>query len=198
MKRNRDYLKTGKEVPCFVCKKPVYKCAGYLARGYQRITCGSPECKRQRFIGENNPFWGKVHDDETRLRIRKARAARPPKNTGPRKGIFKHSPEAREKIRVASKAMWTANRDKMIASLRREIKPRELLRYRRNFTPTQRIQWKGTHCVWCSTTEKLVLDHIIPVMCGGTRERRNCQTLCQPCNLWKMKHVDRPYMLASC
>ena len=110
---------------------------------------------------------------------------------------YKHTPEARAKITAALKARWVTNRDKMIAALQRSPKPRELLRYRRNFTSLQRKTWKGTTCAWCGMTERLILDHIIPVMCGGTQERRNAQTLCQPCNLWKMAHVDRQLFLAG-
>lgn len=69
-------------------------------------------------------------------------------------------------------------------------------RYRRNFTALQRKEWTGKSCIWCSSEESLVLDHVVPVMCGGKNEKQNAQTLCQPCNLWKMVYVDRPMMLA--
>ena len=112
---------------------------------------------------------------------------------------YKHTAEAREKMSAALRERWANNRDKMLESLAhlRNDKARELQRYRRNFTPMQRREWKETRCVWCGTSQKLTLDHIIPVMCGGLNERRNAQTLCQPCNIWKMHNVDRLLFLSG-
>lgn len=194
--------RTGQEVPCAVCGKMVYKQAAYLARGHRRITCGSLECKSANFRGENNPFWGKVHDEETRKRIRSGRRANPPKGrTGPPKG-YKHTPEALEKMREALRKRWAENRDAMIARLPRGInhhfhKEPEQRRYRKNFTPLQRREWTESSCLWCGTNERLTLDHIIPVFDGGTNEKYNAQTLCHPCNLWKLQYVDRPRYLAG-
>lgn len=70
-------------------------------------------------------------------------------------------------------------------------------RYRRNFTEVQRREWLADKCFYCEATEELVLDHIIPVMSGGKRTRANAQTLCGPCNRWKVKFVDKPYHLAT-
>lgn len=191
-------IKTGREVPCFICGKLRYRTAAYLARDHKKITCGNWECKSKAMQGENNPFWGKIHDEQTRLRIREGRRARPPRGTGPPKG-FRHTSEAREKIRLAMIQRWTVNRDLMLANLAhlRRQKPLEELRYRRNFSEAQRREWLANECYWCKGTHTLVLDHIIPVSCGGLNERRNAQTLCRSCNLWKMAYVDRPLFLAG-
>lgn len=147
--------------------------------------------------GKNNPFWGRSHSDETREKIKTAKAANPTLGrTGPPKG-YKHSPEAREKITAATKQRWIDNRDKMIAALPRGVehhyhKEPEQRRYRKEWTPMQRREWTEDQCVWCGATERLNLDHIIPVFDGGLPERWNAQTLCHPCNLWKVKFVDRP------
>lgn len=188
--------RTGKEVPCMICGTMIYRKALYLEKT-KRITCGASDCRSKASMGSLNSFWGRIHDEDTIRRIVETKRARPTKKrTGPPKG-YKHTPEARAKITAALKVRWALNRDKMLATIPRITKPRELLRYRRNFTPLQRKTWKSTSCAWCSTTEKLVLDHIIPVMCGGANERRNAQTLCQPCNIWKMAHVDRSLFLAG-
>lgn len=132
-------------------------------------------------------------------RIKKQRALNPPKGTGPKKGIFKQSPEAKLKMSEAMRRRWAETRDLMLAA-RAHLKlrkPKEELRYRRNFTPLQRREWKDAQCAWCRSSEKLILDHIIPVMCGGDNLRNNAQTLCQPCNIWKMVYVDRPLYLAG-
>lgn len=188
----------GREVPCMICSTMIYRDKAYLART-KRITCGASECRSKASMGEHNPFWGKVHDDVTLLRIRESKRSRPPQRKGgPPKG-YKHTPEARAKITAANRLRWIENRDMMLAArahLRKE-RARETLRYRRNFTIMQRREWKADHCRWCDSRTNLTLDHIIPVMCGGKNERRNAQTLCQPCNLWKMFQVDRPLFLAG-
>lgn len=40
----------------------------------------------------------------------------------------------------------------------------------------------GRKCVVCGSTEKLQIDHIIPVDAGGATALDNLQVLCQPCN----------------
>ena len=189
--------KTGQLIPCCVCGTEVYKTKAYLARGYQRITCGNIECKSKSVQGEHNPFWGKIHNDEARIRIRAGRRANPPKTkTGPPVG-YKHTAESRKKITEALKVRWAEKRDVMLSYNPPLNKPREEQRYRRQFTPVQRRDWRDPSCAWCKSTEDLVLDHIIPVLCGGNNDRRNCQTLCRACNLWKMVYVDKPLFLAG-
>lgn len=186
--------KTGSYHPCKVCGTPVWRTPSAVRRNI-RQTC-SKACLSEMMSGPGNPFWGKVHDEATRQKIREGRRANPPKKTGPPKG-YKHSPEARAKISEALRQRWRDNRDSMLAHNPPKLTPREDQRYRRNFTPLQRREWKDNKCAWCNETDDLTLDHIIPVMAGGTNRRSNAQTLCRLCNLWKMKHVDRPFYLAT-
>ena len=190
--------KTGRMVPCCVCGTLHYRPGHYLRRAHKRMVCRNPECLSKSFMGENNPFWGKIHNEATKERLRISRKSRPAhKNKGP-KG-YKHTPEARAKITAALKQRWLENRDKMLKSLshlKRDFRA-ETARYRKNFTPYQRKAWKKDSCAWCNSKSKLILDHIIPVMCGGGNLIDNAQTLCQPCNLWKMAHVDRPLFKAG-
>ncbi len=188
----------GREVPCIICGAMKYRDAAYLLRT-KRVTCASSDCRSKAVMGGGNAFWGKSHSPETIARIAETKRANPTKKrTGPPKG-YKHTPEARAKITAALKERWLLNRDKMLANLAHLTKPfrRETARYRKNFTPLQRREWKADCCAWCKATNELVLDHIIPVMCGGGNLRENAQTLCQPCNMWKMAHVDRPLFLAG-
>ena len=189
--------KKGQTFPCKICGELVYRRLSQIKRGI-RLTCGKRECISAAMSGANNPFWGKSHSPETLERIQQGKRARsgPRKRTGPPKG-FKHSPEARAKMSAALKERWRVNRDLMLSRFQHDPKPREQQRYRFCFTPWQKANWNDTKCVWCDSTENLVLDHIIPVMCGGLNERTNAQTLCQPCNMWKLKHVDRPLFLAG-
>ena len=195
-------IKTGRLVPCVICGTERYRTASYIARG-GRMTCGKPECKTENSRGANNGFWGKQHTAETKAKINATIKARPEprRKGGPPKG-WTQTPEQKAKMSAAAKERWRVNRDTMIAALPRgedhhfrkiNYEPR----YRSNFTQAQRQRWTGTHCVWCSATDNLVLDHIIPVMAGGKAVEANAQTLCQPCNLWKMWNVDRPFYLAG-
>jgi hypothetical protein len=193
-------IRSGQEFPCMICGKMFYRCRAYIERGIRK-TCGNSTCKSESMRGKNNPFWGKTHDDETRLKIRAGRKLNPPKRTGPVKGTFRHSPEAREKMRESLIKRWAENRDVMIARLPRGVdhhyhkEPTER-RYRKEWTPLQRKEWTGEKCCWCGSTERINLDHIIPVFDGGLPERTNAQTLCHPCNLWKTTFVDRPRYMA--
>lgn len=44
--------------------------------------------------------------------------------------------------------------------------------------------WKQP-CSVCGSDYRTAVDHIIPLAQGGTNDRDNLQTLCQPCNSFK-------------
>jgi 5-methylcytosine-specific restriction endonuclease McrA len=187
--------KTGQEMPCMICGTVFYRRGSYIKRGIRK-TCGNRECKSKSMSGENNPFWGQDHSQEVKDRIRRSNRSRPQKG-GFRKG-HKPSAETRALKSAEMLARWRTNRDLMLSyQTRQPERPREELRYRRNFTQVQKELWPEKECRWCKATENLVLDHIVPVMCGGKNERTNAQTLCRPCNIWKMVYVDRPLFLAG-
>jgi len=152
--------------------------------------------------GANNPFWGKNHTKETLDKIEATKRAQPPQRKGgPPKG-YRHTPEAREKIKEALRIRWRDNRDKMLAQLPRGEdhhfrKTNYQSRYRVNFNSVQRREWLAKICFYCEATDDLVLDHIIPAMSGGKNVRNNSQTLCGKCNRWKMWFVDKPYHIAT-
>lgn len=65
-------------------------------------------------------------------------------------------------------------------------------------TPTPRPderdpQWRGRkarvlaagRCAWCGATKRLTVDHIVPLVAGGSNRLRNLQCLCRSCNLAK-------------
>lgn len=43
----------------------------------------------------------------------------------------------------------------------------------------------GYQCINCGTNESLTVDHIRPIVRGGTNDLDNLQTMCQPCNSTK-------------
>lgn len=49
-------------------------------------------------------------------------------------------------------------------------------------------------CAACGTTESLVIDHIVPVVRGGSCEMDNLQALCQPCNARKGRRTMAEFM----
>jgi hypothetical protein len=194
--------RTGQYFPCRICGEMVYRQPSLYNRGVN-WTCGKSACKSAAMSGANNPFWGKHHSEEVRDKIKATRRAKPPpKGTGPKKGIFKQTPEAKAKMSAALKERWRTNRDKMLSHLphgedhwfrKTNYEPR----YRVCFNSVQKREWQADKCAYCATDQDLVLDHIIPVMAGGKNVRSNAQTLCGPCNRWKMVFVDRPYYLAT-
>ncbi len=60
------------------------------------------------------------------------------------------------------------------------------------FNASQIRDWLKDTCERCGGRENLELDHIICMAAGGKSVRENAQTLCRPCNRWKIKHVDKP------
>lgn len=190
----RPYRQTGEWLNCVICSKPFYRRPSFISRGIDK-TCGASECKSSFFSGANNPFWGKDHTEAVKQALSQHRTA-VERKPGPPKG-YKHTPEARAKISQAMRQRWLEHREGMLSLHLPKNRPREEQRYRKAFTPLQRKTWMDTKCAWCGTTEKLQLDHIVPVMAGGTNLKGNAQTLCKPCNLWKSVFVDRPFYLAQ-
>ncbi len=196
----RPYRRNGQTFVCQYCQKEFYRKASFIKRGITK-TCGDRECISKSMQGDGNPYWGKNHSEEVKIALRAAKTARPPnKFRGHRFGDNgeKHSPETRAKMAANMRRRWAENRDGMLALFQKSPpKPREEQRYRRNFTPWQRQNWRADKCLWCDSIENLVLDHIIPVADGGINLKENCQTLCQPCNIWKSTYIDRPRYLAG-
>jgi 5-methylcytosine-specific restriction endonuclease McrA len=44
-------------------------------------------------------------------------------------------------------------------------------------------------CLKCGTTNKLTIDHIVPVSRGGSNDEENLQILCEDCNSRKGDHI---------
>jgi 5-methylcytosine-specific restriction endonuclease McrA len=43
----------------------------------------------------------------------------------------------------------------------------------------------GDRCLACGTAERIEVDHVVPVVRGGTHELANVQPLCRSCNAAK-------------
>lgn len=198
--------RAGQHFDCPYCGDQFYRRPSHVRRGITK-TCGKRRCISASAMGANNAFWGKNHSEHTREHLKVMRKSRPPRppgaaKYGPLKGTYKASAEAREKLSAAMRADWAKNRDKRLAACAKASETHQMKRlsdgprYRVQFTPMQRRDWADAACKWCDATEDLVLDHILPVMAGGTNRKSNAQTLCRRCNLWKVRYVDRPLLLA--
>ena len=60
------------------------------------------------------------------------------------------------------------------------------------FSWRHRRDWLGTQCAHCGSTDRLQMDHIIPIIAGGKAVRENAQTLCFSCNTKKRMQSDIP------
>lgn len=56
---------------------------------------------------------------------------------------------------------------------------------------------KEEKCKKCGSTEKLAIDHILPISRGGTDRITNKQTLCSKCNLKKSNNLTCPITMEN-
>lgn len=51
--------------------------------------------------------------------------------------------------------------------------------------------WFGARCLCCGATDRLTMDHVVPLIAGGTNTIENLQPLCHSCNSRKQnKTID--------
>ena len=121
---------------------------------------------------------------------------------------FKHTVEELKKIGEASKKLWQQDwyRDLMIKAQKRpnsgqykeghipwtngrKLNPE--FKKSSRFSTFVRRKVKKEKCLWCGTTERLELDHILAKCNGGKNIIENCQVLCKKCNLIKRDTIDQ-------
>lgn len=122
--------------------------------------------------GSRNPFYGKQHTDETRARIRSARAKQ---DMSWRKGVFKHSPETIAKI--------SANRRAANTKAERSHLWKGGCEY---YNKNKRKELDNYTCARCGLRDEEIMDadHIIPKSIAPhlKHDINNLQTLCPNCH----------------
>ena len=88
-------------------------------------------------------------------------------------------------IKKGRKSYAHLRRTKKSIELRRGIQPK--LRY----NVLQRDKFKCVLCGRNAKDDRLEIDHIIPVVAGGTNDIKNLRTLCAECNKGKMLVAER-------
>lgn len=73
---------------------------------------------------------------------------------------------------------------------------REKRTKRQSWTKAVREMFAGVPCAVCGSDYRLVIDHIIPLACGGDNSVSNLQSLCKPCNCRKGFKRSHEEMLA--
>lgn len=98
-----------------------------------------------------------------------------------------HSAETKRKIGAATVEHWEnyddATREHMLSVLRENgAAKRTYGDYDLEWKTLSRMMRKNGICHRCGTRERLIVHHIIPVKCGGTRESKNLVVLCNGCH----------------
>jgi hypothetical protein len=69
--------------------------------------------------------------------------------------------------------------------------PRPPMRRALSMTRRLRIMFRdGGKCIKCAATDDLSIDHIVPIVKGGSDEDDNLRTLCRSCNSSKKDRLD--------
>lgn len=143
--------------------------------------------------GELNHFYGHTHTPEALEKNRLAHLG----NQHAKGHTHTHTPDVCARISAAMKSLWERRYADPTIDPNIPMHPERLQGFtgqvtRGRWTARQQKEWKDAMCAFCGTTDNLELDHIVPKFMGGTNTRDNCQTLCQPCNNWKLNHIDKP------
>lgn len=104
-----------------------------------------------------------------------------------REDYTKYIRENRQKENARKRKWAKQNPEKVIAARKRGHYRRDMLERftEKEFTAEE---WKqcldsyGGRCLWCGTTERITIDHVVPLSKGGSNRLENLQPLCVSCN----------------
>lgn len=99
-----------------------------------------------------------------------------------------------ESVRVRKDRRETPERQARRREIEAKTQPRSISTGQR----TRILERDGFRCRRCGNGPqhaRLVIDHVVPVVLGGTRRDSNLQTLCEPCNQGKGARPPHPHDL---
>ena len=191
-KRNRDGLTSA-------CKT----CHGLQIKEYAS--------KNAEKVRERRKKYANSHKEEARARLRKWRANNPERDNELRlKSVRKWRADKPERSRLLNLMWHHANPEKAKQSTKnwrannpekvRAIKKNRAARVRGAKGSITAQEWKsmkefyGFTCLRCKLQEpeiELTLDHVMPIIMGGSNTIDNAQPLCRTCNGWKQgRNID--------
>lgn len=180
-------LRRGKQLTCEICSTEFYRPASMINDGKCRF-CSEPcrlEAHKRRLVDRSQPRPNRKVGETISCLICGKDTYR--KQSMIDRNINKTCGDI-ACISAYSRSLWRLP-PRTPAEL---SKPRPKRKYRtNNFTAKQRKDWLDSKCARCGATENLALDHIVAACRNGPNARDNAQTLCQPCNNWKAKNIDR-------
>lgn len=197
--RNRDKIKASNR------KKYIENKESYLAKSkIQR------ETQPEKML-EYKRVWRQRHGEELRLRERAYRIANKERISAIRKQWVENN---RDRKAASNKAWAAANPEKMAAITAQAVHRRRAVKLGCSHSEAKAItawirQWKSrseVRCYWCGKTVKpsgCHVDHIIPIIRGGSHSTSNLCISCAGCNQRKSaksvlewnKHLQQPVLL---
>jgi 5-methylcytosine-specific restriction endonuclease McrA len=151
------------------------KCVECSKVNHDRWRAANPEKHRA-----NDDRWRAANPDEARAARARWRAANPEKVKAKDARWSAANPE---KVR-ASHARWSAANPEKVRAWNHTKRARRLAAEGRFCAAdvTRITKAQGGKCACCRNRRKLTVDHIVPLVRGGSNWPSNLQMLCKPCN----------------
>ena len=154
-------------------------CAKEYARKYSKAYAkANPEKYKQRWQKQNKRRWVEQKQDKEHLL---------------KKAIYRQQNSAK---RVATAKAWNqANRQRFILHVANAHIKRKIAKDARAFKILDKEYKKlyNSPCAFCGATEKITMDHIIPISRSGNHSIGNLQPLCRSCNSSKKSRLVSEY-----
>jgi 5-methylcytosine-specific restriction endonuclease McrA len=120
--------------------------------------------------------WAKANPEKVRARCREIA----------RRNKHKYKERLRNWRKTNPEAARLQNR---ICSSRRRARLRQVPATLTQQEWLEILEQYGHRCLKCGTTERLTIDHVIPISKGGSHTKDNVQPLCQHCNYTKYYYI---------
>lgn len=185
-----EWYKTGECADCARKRKLRWQAAN-RERDYEstrRWRANNPEKVR-----EQKRRWGAKNPEKVREYNRRRRQANLEivRRQG-REASRRYRAANLEKVRESSRCWLKANPEKVSANTHRRR-----ARIKGNGGSYTAAEWnevvrqQGGHCLACGKRTELTVDHVLPLVMGGTNDIENIQGLCFSCNASKgARHID--------